>query len=79
LVFEEFVPFFQNLYPLFYFIAIVMVTWLVSRIVDSVVRRALSMLPHLILTRVRKGISVFIWIIGLLTAIEQLGLRAEIS
>jgi small-conductance mechanosensitive channel len=78
LVFEEFVPFFQNLYPLFYFIAIVMVTWLVSRIVDSVVRRALSMLPHLILTRVRKGISVFIWIIGLLTAIEQLGLRAEI-
>ncbi len=78
MVFEDLIPFFQSLYPLFYFIAIVIATWLVSRIVDSVMKRALSMLPHLILTRVRKGVSIFIWIIGLLTAIEQLGLRAEI-
>jgi len=78
MVLEELQPILQSLYPLLYFIAIIAATWLAVRIVDGIVRRALSVLPHLVLMRVRKGVSAFIWIVGILVAIEQVGLRAEI-
>jgi len=75
---EEFISIFQTIYPLSYFIGIVLATWLAVKIVDSIAKRAFSIFPHLVLTRVRKGVSTFIWIVGILIAIEQLGLRAEI-
>ncbi|MEM4969744.1 MAG: mechanosensitive ion channel [Sulfolobales archaeon] len=78
MVLEELIPILQTIYPLFYFIGIILATWLVVKILDSIVKRAFSILPHLVLTRIRKGISAFIWAVGILIAIEQLGLRAEI-
>lgn len=74
----EVVSILSNIYPILYAIAIIIVTWVFTKVVDSIAKRALSMLPQMVLTQVRKGLSIFIWFIGILIAIEQLGLRAEV-
>lgn len=74
----EVVSILSNIYPALYAIAIIIVTWVFTKVVDSIAKRALSMLPQMVLTQVRKGLSIFIWFIGILIAIEQLGLRAEV-
>lgn len=69
---------FQTLYPVFYVIAILLLTWIFVKVIDTIIRRVLISLPHLILMRVRKTASAVIWFVGVLLAIEQLGLRIEI-
>ncbi len=68
----------QMLYPVFYAIAIIVLTWFTVKLVDTAIKRIFISLPHLILSRVRKGVSAVIWFVGVLLAVEQLGLRIEI-
>lgn len=75
---EQLASLLSNIYPILYAIAIIIATWVFTRVVDAIAKRALSMLPQMVLTQVRKGLSVFIWFVGILIAIEQLGLRAEV-
>ncbi|HWQ16670.1 MAG TPA: mechanosensitive ion channel domain-containing protein [Sulfolobales archaeon] len=68
----------QTLYPAFYAIVILILTWVFVKAIDTAIKSLMATLPHLILSRVRKSVSAVIWFIGILLAIEQLGLRVEI-
>ena len=68
----------QTLYPIFYAILILALTWVFARVIDTAIKSLMSTLPHLILSRVRKSVSAIVWFIGILLAIEQLGLRIEV-
>jgi small conductance mechanosensitive channel len=61
-----------------YFVAIIAATWLIAHFVDSFLGRFLRLGPPLILVHVRRLVSTFIWLIGVLLALAQIGLRIEI-
>jgi small conductance mechanosensitive channel len=61
-----------------YFVAIIAATWLIAHFVDSFLGRFLRLGPPLILAHVRRLMSTFIWLIGVLLALAQIGLRIEI-
>jgi small conductance mechanosensitive channel len=60
------------------FAAIIVVTWLVAHFVGSFLGRILRSGPPLVSAHVRRLTLTFIWIIGILLALEQIGLRIEI-
>jgi small conductance mechanosensitive channel len=60
------------------FAAIIVVTWLVAHFVGSFLARILRSGPPLVSAHVRRLTLTFIWIIGILLALEQIGLRIEI-
>jgi small conductance mechanosensitive channel len=60
------------------FAAIIIVTWLAAHFVSSFLGRILRSGPPLVSTHVRRLTVTFIWIIGVLLALEQIGLRIEI-
>jgi small conductance mechanosensitive channel len=60
------------------FVAIIAVTWLIAHFVDSFLGRLLKLGPPLVLAHIRRLVSTFIWLIGVLLALAQIGLRIEI-
>jgi len=60
------------------FAAIVVVTWLVTHFVGTFLTRILRSGPPLVSVHVRRLTLTFIWIVGILLALEQIGLRIEI-
>jgi small conductance mechanosensitive channel len=60
------------------FVAIIVVTWLIAHFANSFLSRILRLGPPLISLHVRRLTVAFIWIVGILVALEQVGLRIEI-
>jgi small conductance mechanosensitive channel len=60
------------------FVAIIAATWLIAHFVDSFLGRFLRLGPPLVLAHIRRLMSTFIWLIGALLALAQIGLRIEI-
>jgi small conductance mechanosensitive channel len=60
------------------FAAIIVVTWLVAHFVDRFLGRILRSGPPLVSAHARRLTLTFIWVIGILIALEQIGLRIEI-
>jgi small conductance mechanosensitive channel len=60
------------------FFAIIAVTWLIAHFVDAFLGRLLKLGPPLVLVHIRRLVSTFIWLIGVLLALAQIGLRIEI-
>jgi small conductance mechanosensitive channel len=60
------------------FIAIIVVTWPAAHFVGSFLTRILRRGPPLVLVHVKRLTVAFIWIVGILVALEQIGLRIEI-
>ncbi len=64
--------------PVFYFLAIILATWIFLKVFLVIIKRALSFLPPLMLAHIEKALTILIWFIGLSIAIAQLGLRIEL-
>jgi small conductance mechanosensitive channel len=60
------------------FVAIIVVTWLIGHFANSFLARILRHGPPLISVHVRRLTVAFIWMLGILVALEQVGLRIEI-
>ena len=60
------------------FLSVLVVTWLVAHFVGSFLGRFLRRGPPLVLAHVRRLALTFIWLIGILLALAQVGLRIEI-
>lgn len=60
------------------FVAIIFVTWLIAHFVNSFLGRVLKLGPPLVLAHIRRLTLTFIWLIGVLLALAQIGLRIEI-
>lgn len=58
--------------------AIVLATWLASKIASVTLLKLLARLPPLVVAHSRKAASLTIWLIGILVLVENLGLRIEI-
>jgi small conductance mechanosensitive channel len=59
-------------------IIILIATWLVARFAATFLGRVLRFGPPLVAAHVRRLTVTFIWLIGILFALEQIGLRIEI-
>lgn len=59
-------------------VAILVATWLVGRFVSGGLARILKRGPPLVSVHIRRLTVAFIWLFGILLALEQIGLRIEI-
>jgi small conductance mechanosensitive channel len=55
-----------------------LVTALVARIASSIFRRLLFRAPPLLNEQITRGVSIFIWLVGLLFIVNQLGLNLDV-
>ena len=60
------------------FVAIVLVTWLIAHFVGSFLEKILKHGPPLFLEHIRRLVLTLIWLIGILLALAQIGLRIEV-
>jgi small conductance mechanosensitive channel len=60
------------------FVAIVLVTWLIAHFVGRFLGRMLTRGPPLVLQHIRRLTVTFIWLIGILLALAQIGINIEI-
>jgi small conductance mechanosensitive channel len=60
------------------FLAVLLVTWLIAHFAGSFLGKFLRHGPPLVLAHVRRLTLTFIWLIGILLALAQVGLRIEI-
>jgi small conductance mechanosensitive channel len=58
--------------------AIILVTWLVARVASTIVGRVMSQTMPLVAARVRRLVWLILWLIGVIIAIEELGVRSDI-
>ncbi len=58
--------------------AILLLTFVIARLFAAILRRALRPVPPLLADQVVKAMSLFIWIIGLLLVVNQLGLNLDL-
>ena len=65
------------LYKIVIFGAIIITTFLISRIFSLIVRGIFRTWVPIVRAHVQRLVSVVIWVVGLLLAIEQLGLRVD--
>ena len=60
------------------FVAIILVTWLIAHFVGRFLGRMLRRGPPLVLAHIRRLTFTFIWLIGILLALAQIGLNINI-
>jgi small conductance mechanosensitive channel len=58
--------------------AILLITYVVARLFTAILGRALKGVPPLIVDQAVKIVSVFVWVVGLLLAVNQLGLNLDV-
>ncbi len=58
--------------------AILLVTFFLAKFSGAALRRALKPTPPLVADQIIRGVVVFIWVVGLLLAVNQLGLNLDI-
>ncbi|MEM1946490.1 MAG: mechanosensitive ion channel family protein [Candidatus Caldarchaeum sp.] len=57
---------------------ILLATFISARFVGTILRKGLRLVPPLVADQVVRWVSVFIWLVGLLLAVNQLGLNLDI-
>lgn len=65
------------LYPLIFFIAIIVATWLITHFLDSILKR-LTRGRSSVANKVKRLLVVVIWFFGIVFALEQLGLMVDV-
>lgn len=58
--------------------AIVAITWLATKIIGSIVSKALGLVSPKMALEVRRVTSVMIWMVGVIAALDQLGLNVAL-
>ncbi len=71
-------PDFGPLYPIVSFAAIVLVTWIIARSLSAIIGRLFSRVAPLLAIHAKRIAWVSIWSIGIIFALEQLGLRIDL-
>jgi small-conductance mechanosensitive channel len=64
--------------PLIYFAVVILLTWLVARFASGLIGRIMSRSTPAVALQAQRAIWVLVWAVGLILAIEMLGLYAEI-
>lgn len=70
--------FHEFLYPVGSFVGVVLVTWIIAHLLGSFFGRILKRGPPLIATHIKRLSWIFVWSIGILFALQQLGLRIDL-
>jgi len=60
------------------FTAVILVTFVLARLVNAVVRTALRAVPVLTVDQAARLATLFVWLVGLLVAVNQLGLVLDV-
>jgi len=66
------------IYKVVIFFAILLVTWAIVIIVDRVLKKILIGTYPAVSASIRRFISIFLWLLGILVALSQIGLTLEI-
>lgn len=70
--------FHEILYPIASFLAVILATWIIARFLNALLGRLLKRVTPLVTAHVRRLSWIFIWILGIIFALEQLGLRVDV-
>lgn len=65
-------------YQLVAFASILVITWILAKLVSALLGRLLKRSVPLVATKVRRIAWVLVWLLGLIFAVEQLGLRVDL-
>lgn len=65
-------------YPVIAFIVVIFATWFIAHFLGHILERLLKHNSILMGLQIKRLVWIFIWIIGLLFAVEQLGLRIDL-
>ncbi len=57
---------------------ILLATFIIARLLSTLIRKGLKPIPPLVADQVARGLSIFVWLMGVLLAINQLGLNLDI-
>ncbi|HXQ92631.1 MAG TPA: mechanosensitive ion channel domain-containing protein [Nitrososphaerales archaeon] len=68
----------QYLIPVVYFAVILLATWVVARLASIVTGSLLRQSVPLLVTQAKRVVWLIVWLIGIVLAIEQLGIRSDI-
>ncbi|MEM3095391.1 MAG: mechanosensitive ion channel family protein [Nitrososphaerota archaeon] len=58
--------------------AMLLATALVARLISAILRKLLFKVPPLLNEQIARGASIFVWLVGLLLVVNQLGLNLDI-
>jgi small conductance mechanosensitive channel len=68
----------ELLLPAASFAVIILATWVIAYIVGVVLARLMSRSAPMVAAQAKRLVRVFIWTVGILLAVEQLGLRVDL-
>ena len=77
-VFVPSLALFEFLIPLVYFAAILIATWIVARIASYITAGLMRQSVPLLVAQARRVVWFMVWFVGIILAIEQLGIRSDI-
>ncbi|HVP23233.1 MAG TPA: mechanosensitive ion channel family protein [Conexivisphaerales archaeon] len=66
------------LLPALSFLVIIVVTWVTAYVLGAIVSRLMSRSTPLVAAQAKRLVWAFVWFVGLLLAVEQLGLHVEL-
>lgn len=66
------------LYPVISFVGVLLATWIFARLLNALLGRLLRRGAPLVAVHVRRLASIFVWLLGIIFALEQLGLRVDL-
>jgi len=66
------------IYKVIVFFVIIIATWIIAKIIDKILKQLLSGTFPAISASIRRVVGIFIWILGSLIALSQVGLNLEI-
>jgi small-conductance mechanosensitive channel len=68
----------EILYLIAVFLIIICMTWLISRLMGALVGRLFRRSTPIVAAHAKRLISILIWVIGLLFALEQIGMKVDL-
>jgi len=69
---------YELLYHIVSFLSIILATWVVARVLSTLLGKLLKGVAPLVAVHAKRLIWIFIWLLGVLFALEQLGLRIDV-
>lgn len=69
---------FEFLYPMITFVGILIATWVIARFLSTLLGRLLKHVTPLVAVQARRLAWVLIWLLGIVLALEQVGLRVDL-
>ena len=69
---------FEFLYPIIAFVGVLLATWIIAHFLSALLGRLLKRITPIVAVHARRLTWIFIWSIGIILALEQLGLRVDL-